>query len=98
MGNGRGRLGATFELIAVRRADVRRETAICGEKLLAPFVLQLCAVRRAVCALRGVPFGHDHVVIARFARSPPKAAWGRCAKPLILGSPERGAVMSVASD
>ena len=38
-GNGRGQLGATFEMIDVRRADVRRETVICGEGLGATFVL-----------------------------------------------------------
>ena len=52
MGNGRGRLGATFELIDMRRADVRRETVICGTGLGATFVLRLWALGRGLWALK----------------------------------------------
>ena len=34
-------VGATFELIDVRRADVRREDVVCGVRLGATFVLLL---------------------------------------------------------
>ena len=46
------RLCATFELIDVRRSDMRRHN--CDAQLGATFELQLCAVRHAVCALSGV--------------------------------------------
>ena len=40
MGNGRGWLGGTFVLIDMRRADVRRETVICGAGLGATFEME----------------------------------------------------------
>ena len=53
MGNGRERLAATFVPIDVRRADVRRETVICGTGLGTTFVLRLWALGRGLWALRG---------------------------------------------